>query len=328
MELLVANLVGKSYRKVVNGREYIVAPMTLIVPGVLPGSDGPLYYSVEEVTKDPSVWNHVPIVVNHPTANGKPVSARDPVILEKYGIGYVYRTTAKGKLKAEGWFDVEHTKRVDARVYNALEAGTLIELSTGLFLDKVPAPAGSVDSKGRAYSYITTNYRPDHLAVLPDQVGACSIQDGCGVFVNSRNTLLTPLGVYQPDSLYELREGWADMSSGTRQDNCRCSTQDPIGWKPLRIGPTRNATDISLDEMTYRVEKSFRERYPPRYDPETGMRLDNGYVISVFDGYCICRMENELYRITYSVSKEGLVTLDGEPEQVTKVVKYVPVKSA
>jgi hypothetical protein len=40
---LTANLVGRSRRETLNGREYIVAPVTLIVPGVLNGSKGALY---------------------------------------------------------------------------------------------------------------------------------------------------------------------------------------------------------------------------------------------------------------------------------------------
>jgi hypothetical protein len=34
---------------------------------------------------------------------------------------------------------------------------------------------------------VARNYRPDHLAVLPDQRGACSLTDGCGVMVNTKH---------------------------------------------------------------------------------------------------------------------------------------------
>jgi hypothetical protein len=40
---LTANAYGKARREVVNGRDFLVAPLTLIVPGVLHGSQGPLY---------------------------------------------------------------------------------------------------------------------------------------------------------------------------------------------------------------------------------------------------------------------------------------------
>lgn len=165
-----------------NGRDYLVAPLTLIVPGVLNGSKGALYYPKDEIGKDPGVWNGVPIVVYHPTRNGLHVSARDPDVLDKQGIGVVMRSRAGDKLTAEGWFDVESTRRVDKRVLDSLEAGRLIELSTGLYTENEPT---SGIYNGRSYDAIARNYKPDHLAILPDQVGACSVRDGCGVMVNA-----------------------------------------------------------------------------------------------------------------------------------------------
>jgi hypothetical protein len=201
MEIVTANVAGKARETTYHGRKYLVAPMTLIVPGVLNGSQGPLYYPLEEVRKDPHAWNHIPIVVYHPMKNGRPVSARRPEILEKSGIGHLFNTHASGcegthnvncKLGTEGWFDVERARVVDSRVLAALETNTPMELSTGLTLEQEPAPQGAVyNSPGgpRPYVAIARNYRPDHLAVLPDQKGACSVLDGCGVLVNHENPL-------------------------------------------------------------------------------------------------------------------------------------------
>jgi hypothetical protein len=191
METLVANLAGRTRRERWLGRDYVVAPLTLIVPGVLPGSKGPLYYPPDEVAREPDSWNHVPIVVYHPIFNGSPTTARRPDVLEKQGVGYVFNAGYRGKLRAEGWFDIERTKAVDPRVLLALEKGEPFELSTGLYTDNEPAPGGSVfngASGPRPYTYIARNYRPDHLAVLPDRKGACSVADGCGVLVNEAGT--------------------------------------------------------------------------------------------------------------------------------------------
>lgn len=179
-------------RETVNGRLYFVAPLTMIVPGVLPGSKGPLYYSPREVAHNHKVWNYTPIVVYHPFDHvGNPASARDPGVLEKQGIGHVRNSRIdNGKLKGEGWFDVERTRLVDKRVLDSLENGQPIELSTGLFTENIPAPSGSVHN-GRPYDFIATKYKPDHLAILPDQVGACSINDGCGVLINRETDSMT-----------------------------------------------------------------------------------------------------------------------------------------
>lgn len=183
MEQLAANIAGKTRRETLGGRDYIVAPLSMIVPGVLAGSKGPLFYPLEELKRDPSAWNHMPIVVYHPTENGMPISARNPHVLDKHGIGFVFGAKAEDKLIAEGWFDVVQMEKVDKRVLEALEAGKQIELSTGLFTDNVPAAEGAAYN-GKAYAFVAKNYKPDHLAILPDQKGACSLKDGCGVLVN------------------------------------------------------------------------------------------------------------------------------------------------
>lgn len=194
MEILVANLSGKIRRERHRGRNYLVAPATILVSGVLNGSEGPIFYPPEEIERNPSEWNATPIVVNHPMVGGKYVSARDPDILEKYGIGFLYRSVASnGKGSAEAWFDEEDTRRVDPRILNALEAGTPIELSTSLLAIKEPKDGVY---NGIPYKFIARGYRSDHLAVLPDGIGACSIAAGCGILVNEsdKKTLWQKLG--------------------------------------------------------------------------------------------------------------------------------------
>ena len=215
METLTANIAGKTRRVTRNGREYVVAPMTLIVPGVLNGSQGPLFYPEEEITKNAAAWNGMPLVVGHPyDSEGNPISARSPDILDAQGVGEVFNAIVSRqfhgksdtKLVAEGWFDVERTQKVDASILNSLEAGNLLELSTGLFTDNKPAPAGSVHND-RPYSFIASNYRPDHLAILMDSRGACSVADGCGVNVNeaTREQLIENLEKYQSGDVPFIR---------------------------------------------------------------------------------------------------------------------------
>jgi hypothetical protein len=52
MELLTANFAGKVRERRMGGRDYLVAPLSLIVPGVLNGSQGPLYYPEEEIARN------------------------------------------------------------------------------------------------------------------------------------------------------------------------------------------------------------------------------------------------------------------------------------
>lgn len=191
---LIANTTGKVRREVLDGRSYLVAPMTLIVSGVLPGSKGPLYYPPEEIRKSASQWNDVPITVYHPYVNGMPSSAKGQGVLDRQGIGLLKNSSwdeAANKLRAEGWVDEERAKTVDRRVYDKLVNGEPIELSTGLYTTNDEAPSGS-HHQGRPYTHVARDYRSDHLAILPDQVGACSINDGCGVLVNAKQEQSMP----------------------------------------------------------------------------------------------------------------------------------------
>jgi hypothetical protein len=196
---------GRITKQVVNGREYWVAPMTLIVPGVLAGSMGPLYYPPEEIQRDYQAWNGMPLVRLHPTRNGSPVSGRHPDVMGTEEMGRVYnaRIGTGGRLQADGWFDVEATRRIDPTVLERLARGDPIELSTGLFTVNQP---GRGEYQGKPYIATARDYRPDHLAVLPDRTGACSLRDGCGILINEQgdgmttaDTIdLTPADDYQP----------------------------------------------------------------------------------------------------------------------------------
>jgi hypothetical protein len=191
VETYLTNIAGRARRATRNGREYLIADMTLIVPGVLNGSRGPLYYPPDEIERSADSWNDIPIVVYHPTKNGQGISGRAPDVLDMSKIGRVYNAVVDrhtNKLKAEGWFDIERTRKVDPRVLSSIESGRPIEISTGLFTDNEPRPGVFNGKRGkRSYTYVARNYRPDHLAILPDQTGACSLADGCGVLVNTLN---------------------------------------------------------------------------------------------------------------------------------------------
>lgn len=186
-QTLVSNLVGLVRNEILEGRPYLAVPMVMMKEGVLNGSDGPLLYTSEELAKVPQVWNTKPVVVQHPTFNGKSLSACDPVVLEKSRVGMIMNTSWDGlRLKAEAWLEPSRLNTVDSRVLNAVQKGELMEVSTGLF-SEVEAKPGLY--KGIPYKGIARNLRPDHLAILPDSIGACSIADGAGLMRNGRREM-------------------------------------------------------------------------------------------------------------------------------------------
>jgi len=196
MERVLLTNLEKPRLEEMHGRKYLVAKSTLIVPGVLAGSEGKLLYPPEEVGKDMGSWNGMPIVVYHPQdENGNYISARHPSVLRESQIGTLFNNEFTDKHEGETWFDVELTRSYDTklkpehRILPRLQKGEPIELSTGLFTENFPAEKGAVHNGvngPQSYDAVARNYKPDHLAVLPDQLGACSNADGCGVNVNEQ----------------------------------------------------------------------------------------------------------------------------------------------
>ena len=172
-------------------RDFLVVPMVILTEGVHNGSEGAFYYPKEELSKTPAAWNHKPVVVYHPTMNGVGISACDPVVINNRKVGLMMNTRFEaGKLKSEAWLEKDRANKVDERIMQAVEKGEMMELSTGVYIDNDMTPG---DWNGESYVGIARNYRPDHLALLPDKIGACSIKDGAGLLRNERATALITL---------------------------------------------------------------------------------------------------------------------------------------
>lgn len=161
-------------------RNYLVVPMVMLVEGVHEGSEGAYLYTNEEMGKRVEVWNRKPVVVYHPDTP----SACTKEVLNTRWIGDIMNSKWDKKdkrLLAEAWLDEERVKKVDNRILEAINNEETIELSTGLFADS-DETAG--EWEGEEFQGTLSNYGPDHLAVLPDQVGACSVEDGAGFYRN------------------------------------------------------------------------------------------------------------------------------------------------
>jgi hypothetical protein len=165
------------------GRPHVVVPVIMLTEGVANGSNGPLYYPPDELRRSVPHWNGRPIVVHHPGMEHQN-AANNPAVFTKQRVGTLFNVRYDSKsraLKAEAWLDPGRLDAVDARVARAVAAGEWMEVSTGLFTEN-EQEQGSF--RGKAYVAIARDHRPDHLAILPDQIGACSIKDGAGLCRN------------------------------------------------------------------------------------------------------------------------------------------------
>ena len=252
------------------GIEYLVVPAVMIVEGVLEGSNGKLYYPGDELSKTPQVWNHKPLVINHPAKGGKPRSACDPQMVEEYKVGLLMNTrfsTGPNRLKTECWFNLNSLHEKSPETYYKVQNGEKVEVSTGLFTDN-EAAEGTYN--GREYDAIARNYRPDHLAVLPDSTGACSIADGAGLMQNSQFST----NELSHDEIREL------LSKATRDAEVSGMAEDMNTW----------------------VLEVYEGRYIYNHEDQLFVR---GYTINADDTVTIDSERSQVRRVTEYRTVEG-----------------------
>lgn len=288
-ERIVFNLSSPARRETLDGREHFVVPAAILAEGVWAGSAGPIYYPEEELRKSALAWNHKPIVVYHPERDGVPVSACDPVILNNRKIGVVLNTKHDDKLRTECWFDIERVKTVDSRIYSALQDSKPVEVSTGLDMDGIQ---GDGKWKEKDYKITGRNYRPDHLAVLPDKIGAYSVKDGAGLFANTAT---------EPERVQRV------LSRTVSQ------------LLQVVKAEIKSENELSFSDISRQLSDLLASKFG-----EPGKYWD-GYICEVYPDKVVFRngysSGDKLWMIGYSVKSEA-VSLIGEAEEVQRVVEY------
>lgn len=180
-------------RQVIDGDEHTV------IRGVVPVIDdvvmnGGLYPAAEINASFKSIEGNL-MPLSHPRIEGRYVSAHDPRAVNKHHGGawaqnvrkdgdrvvmdvYVNRRVAAGSEDGQRLLD-----RLDAMQANTNTDP--IHISTGLLLNKEHR-AG--ESRGKAFKWVATNMRFDHVAILLDEPGAATPDDGVGIFANADGT--------------------------------------------------------------------------------------------------------------------------------------------
>lgn len=277
-------------RETHGGTEYVVAPVVAVRVGVLNGA----WLPAEEIAKSVAAWNGVPLPIGHPKENGNFISVNRADILATC-VGTFQRATFDGSaLRGELWIDVAKATAQggDALVtLQRLESGAMLEVSTAYETD-MDLVTGSLN--GHAYNGIQRNIRPDHLALLPNEVGACSVVDGCGApRVNQQKEL--PMTFLQKvkaklfgDIQTNIEQSFSEVrrALSTAIEAAEIQTANGmIGWVDVE--------DVYDDRVVYCV-------------------------------YLNGTRDPQLYSRSYTVDENGKATL-GERAAVVKEVRYLPM---
>lgn len=155
---------------------FLVVPVVMLQEQVLFCSnchpDGE-FVSAAEITSSLIAWNNRPVTLSHPTMEWSPANH------QRLEVGRIFNAFWDGKLKAEMWLSLQSLRKTSEG--KAVEAnfrdGKIQEVSTGYFVDRTMR-AGKF--QGQSFAIVQMDIVPDHLAILTNEVGACSIEGGCG----------------------------------------------------------------------------------------------------------------------------------------------------
>ena len=161
----------------VNGRMCIVVPSKTLPDDVVMNE---IRYPAAEIAKAFNTLEGTPAPMGHPIVRGQYVGVGHS---EAYPFisGAINRNVKRvdGVVHLEKWIDKEYATRNHPSLIEAINKKQPIHTSTGLTLERIEV------ANGAAYKYEAHNMLFDHDAILLNEVGAATPEQGVGVFVNS-----------------------------------------------------------------------------------------------------------------------------------------------
>ncbi|WP_213759675.1 DUF2213 domain-containing protein [Klebsiella aerogenes] len=284
----------------INGQEhYVIRGAVPIVDDIV--MNGGLY-PAEEINNSYQTMEGKLMPLPHPMVDGKYVSANDPRAINTYHVGAWAQNVSKSgdQVVMDVYINkaVAETKPDGKRLINRLDemiAGTNtdpIHLSTGLLTNKEKK---SGESKGKKHSWIARNMQFDHIAILLDEPGAGTPEEGVGMFVNA-----------------DGQEGEVENASLIDAAN---SLKDGLLNK-VKFFFTHNS-DASFDEIYQMLRDAIRA--PSGSDVYR-------YVVTVWPDKFIYEEGNKLFQQKYLID-DSTATLVGEPVEVVRKPTEYEVKT-
>lgn len=180
-----------------NGREHLVLPSYTLPDNVV--MNGGLY-PADEIEKSYKSLENTPAPMGHPQIDGEYVSAYHPAAINGYYAGAFNRNVRRDghRVYLEKWVDVEFAKTnaQGQALLAAIKDKQPIHTSTGVLLEPEP-----VTNASAGYKWIARNMRFDHDAILINETGAATPEQGVGLFVNVAEAV--PLEEPEVESLFK-----------------------------------------------------------------------------------------------------------------------------
>ena len=311
--MLRTQTAGGVRREELDGVEHIVLPVSALVEGVVTGltSTGPELALASEFGEAVEQWNGRPVTLDHPSQNGRIVSANSPAMTEQFQVGTIFNAAIDDKtLTMEAWVNPTVLQERDPEMLERIETFERtgegqIEVSTGL-LSATEKRGGTYE--GEEYEFIWRDVRSDHLALLASgSVGACSWEDGCGVRANSEpNTSIQALSACTCGGKCFGRLGddyEAKLSAHTLREAAHNAGRF-------------NSSGLSFEDTRAAVSQALASS------------IDLYAVYAMFDDTVVYETweSSSLFERGYTFS-DGTVTLSEDTTEVRSETRYVPVSA-
>lgn len=292
--------------RIYQGRKHIIVPVVMMVEGVHNGSHGPLLHQAEDLGKYPASWDGIPVMIGHPSVEGFQVSANMPDVMEQ-AVGRVFNTYMDDKkLKAEVWLDEQKLMAISPTALSYIQNGRHLEVSVGVFSDEEQTSGNYINTNGEEEQYvaIARNHRPDHLALLPGESGACGWNDGCGIRANSSSETikLNEDGNMNEDVILTMRQLAHENLLFSITDN-RQGYQELIQKISEKLYANDSEDEYYMLEEVYNDSVVYRKR---------------------------CKTNEEgsgFYQQAYQINEDNSVELVEEPKRVRRDVRYVQLNA-
>lgn len=163
-----------------NGREVIVVPSAVAKFDTVLNN---IFYPRAELEASYQQLEGLPAPLGHPVVNNQFVSARTPEAINGFWAG-AWNTNPRiegDRVFADKVIDVEFAQNSEngRKLLAAIDEGKPISTSTGLLMQREPAPEGA------DYKWVGNSFAFDHDAWLLNEAPAIGTDAGVGVFVNS-----------------------------------------------------------------------------------------------------------------------------------------------
>ncbi len=299
--LTVVNSASNITTETIDGKPHIV------VRGITPVVDDIVMnrklYPAAEIEKAYNTLERNPMPLGHPKVDGKHVSARDVRAVNNYHVGAWLQNVSHeaGKVSGDMYVDRQYAESSEKgkRLINRLDemlAGTNsdpIHISTGLLYSGI---AANGESKGKKYNEIATNMMFDHVAVLLDEPGAGTPEEGVGIFVNAEGDEQQIETAHLSDAYDCTREGLLNKTKFF----------------------FTNASNFSFDDIQRAISDQLREG-----------RAKDSYLWpeSVWPDTFIYRDEAKYFKQKYLIGDDGKAQFVGEPVEVVRKPTEYEIKT-